>query len=98
MKFVKYLASSALVCTALVVHAQRGEIESQTYEIIKEKSIEFPKADRLQDKAQPAVSKAEESKINYRFNDVKITPASPTITPAVAISSDEKERRDLPNP
>src|SRR5690606_26498549 len=98
MKFVKYLASSALVCTALIVHAQRGEIESQTYEIIKEKSIEFPKADRLQDKAQPAVSKAEESKINYRFNDVKITPASPTITPAVAISSDEKERRDLPEP
>jgi len=98
MKLVRYFASSALICAAVSAKAQRGEIESQTYEIVKERGIEFPRADRLQDKAQPAVSKTEESKINYRFNDVRITPASPTITPAVAVSSDEKERSELPEP
>lgn len=94
----RYIFSSALVCTALLSYGQRGEIESQTYEILKEKSIEFPKADRLLDKVQPAASKAEESKVNYRFNDVKMATASPTIVPSVAVSSDEKDRKDLPEP
>jgi hypothetical protein len=94
----RYFLVSALACFTVTANAQRGEIESQTYEILKEKSIEFPKADRLLDKVQPATSKTEDSKVNYRFNDVKMAPASPTIVPSVAISSDEKERKDLPQP
>lgn len=94
----RYFLSSILACVAVSSYAQRGEIESQTYEILKEKSIEFPKADRLLDKVQPAASKTEESKVNYRFNDVKMAPGSPTIVPSVAISSDEKDRKDLPEP
>lgn len=94
----RYFFSSALVCATAAAYAQRGEIESQTYEILKEKSIEFPKADRLLDKVQPASSKSEDSKVNYRFNDVKMAAGSPTIVPAVAVSSDEKERTELPEP
>ncbi|WP_345026460.1 TonB-dependent receptor [Ravibacter arvi] len=99
MKPIKrYLLSTVMVCTAAATYAQRGEIESQTYEILKEKSIEFPKADRLLDKVQPAAAKTEQSKVNYRFNDVKMAPGSPTIVPSVAVSSDEKERKELPEP
>lgn len=93
-----YIFSAVLACSAVTAYGQRGEIESQTYEILKEKSIEFPKADRLLDKVQPAASKTEETKVNYRFNDVKMAPASPSIVPSVAVSSDEKERKDLPEP
>lgn len=77
--------------------AQRGEIESQTYEIIKEKSIEFAPANRLFDKVQPVKGTSNEKKVNYQIIDPQINIASPKITPAVAASSDEKERQDKPD-
>ena len=77
--------------------AQRGEIESQTYEIVKEKSIEFPQANRLFDKVQPVKSNAADKKVNYEIIDPQIDIASPKLTPSVGVSSDEKERANQPD-
>ncbi|WP_254560282.1 TonB-dependent receptor [Dyadobacter diqingensis] len=77
--------------------AQRGEIESQTYEIVKEKSIEFAPANRLFDKVQPFPGTTKEKKVNYQILDPQINIASPKLTPTVATSSDEKERQDKPD-
>jgi hypothetical protein len=82
------LAGSAL--------AQRGEIESQTYEIVKEKSIEFPPANRLFDKLQPIKGNEADKKINYEFIDPKINLASPKLTPVAVASSDAQGRQDEP--
>jgi hypothetical protein len=76
--------------------AQRGEIESQTYEIVKEKSIEFPPANRLFDKVQPIQAKAEDKKVTYQFVDPNINLSSPKLTPVAVMSSDEKTRQELP--
>jgi hypothetical protein len=76
--------------------AQRGEIENQTYEIIKEKSIEFPPANRLFDKGQPIQSKATDKKVGYAFIDPKISLSSSKLTPVAVSSSDEKTRTELP--
>ncbi|MBE9462876.1 TonB-dependent receptor [Dyadobacter subterraneus] len=80
-----------------VAFAQRGEIESQTYEIVKEKSIEFAPANRLFDKVQPIQGTTNEKKVNYQILDPQISIASPKITPSVAASSDEKARQDQPD-
>ncbi len=97
-----FMRTERLVVLAMLLGnyawAQRGEIESQTYEIVKEKNIEFPKADRLFDKVQPAQSKTEESKVNYQFTDPKLQFSGPRIMPAVLTSSDEQERRNMPAP
>ncbi|SEI94688.1 hypothetical protein SAMN04487995_2675 [Dyadobacter koreensis] len=77
--------------------AQRGEIESQTYEIVKEKSIEFAPANRLFDKVQPVPGTTNEKKVNYQIIDPNINIASPKLTPTVAASSDEKARQDQPD-
>ncbi|TDB67141.1 TonB-dependent receptor [Arundinibacter roseus] len=76
--------------------AQRGEIESQTYEIVKEKSIEFPPANRLFDKMQPKEGNSGDKKVNYAFIDPAITLASPKLTPVAVVSSDEKNRQEMP--
>jgi len=77
--------------------AQRGEIESQTYEIVKEKSIEFAPANRLFDKVQPVPGTTNEKKVNYQIIDPNINISSPKLTPTVAASSDEKARQDKPD-
>jgi len=77
--------------------AQRGEIESQTYEIVKEKSIEFAPANRLFDKVQPFPGTTKEKKVNYQIIDPNINISSPKLTPTVAASSDEKARQDQPD-
>ncbi|HEV7349652.1 TonB-dependent receptor [Telluribacter sp.] len=77
---------------------QRGEIESQTYEIVKEKSIEFPQANRLFDKVQPIQPKSTDKKVTYEFLDPRITIAIPKLTPTVVASSDEKLRQEQPEP
>ncbi len=76
--------------------AQRGEIESQTYEIVKEKSIEFGKANRIFDKVQPVSAAENKTKVGYELIDPSINIASPKLSPSVGISSDEKERLDGP--
>lgn len=100
MKSIKLIhAVAAVVSASLIsgnVWAQRGEIESQTYEIVKEKSIEFPAANRLFDKVQPAPSKAEEKKVRYSLIDPAINLQSPKLTPVVPVSSDEQNRKDQP--
>lgn len=80
-----------------VAFAQRGEIESQTYEIVKEKSIEFPQANRLFDKVQLVKSSAADKKVNYEIIDPQIDISSPKLTPSVGVSSDEKERAGQPD-
>lgn len=87
------IAGSLLAITSF---AQRGEIENQTYEIIKEKSIEFPPANRLFDKVQPIQSNSTDKKIGYAFIDPKISLGSPKLTPVAVSSSDEKTRTELP--
>ncbi|WP_247236375.1 TonB-dependent receptor [Telluribacter sp. SYSU D00476] len=77
---------------------QRGEIESQTYEIVKEKSIEFPQANRLFDKVQPIQPKSTDKKVNYEFLDPRIDVSIPKLTPTVVASSDEKTRQEQPEP
>ncbi|WP_052353402.1 TonB-dependent receptor [Dyadobacter tibetensis] len=77
--------------------AQRGEIESQTYEIIKEKSIEFGTANRLFDKVQPVSADQSKTKVGYELIDPNLNIASPKLTPSVGVSSDEKERIDGPD-
>ena len=57
----------SLVLTAQLSFAQRGEIESQTYEIIKEKSIEFSPANKLFDKVQPVKGNEATTKVNYQL-------------------------------
>lgn len=79
------------------VSAQRGEIESQTYEIVKEKSIEFAPANRIFDKAQPVQVTTGQKKVAYEIVDPQINIGSPKLTPAVGVSSDEKERQDQPD-
>jgi hypothetical protein len=79
------------------VVAQKGEIESQTYEIVKEKSIEFAPAARAFDKLQPVKANSEAKKVNYELIDPQIDIASPKLTPAVGVSSDEKERAGQPD-
>lgn len=76
--------------------AQRGEIESQTYEIVKEKSIEFAPANRVFDKVQPVQAATGQKKVSYEILDPNINIASPKLTPAVGVSSDEKERAEMP--
>lgn len=76
--------------------AQRGEIESQTYEIVKEKSIEFAPAARIYDKVQPVQGQAGQKKVNYEILDPNINISAPKLTPAVGVSSDEKERAEMP--
>lgn len=76
--------------------AQRGEIDSQTYEIVKEKSIEFGKANRILDKVQPISTRENKTKVGYELIDPNLNIASPKLTPSVGISSDEKERLDGP--
>ncbi|CAG4997608.1 hypothetical protein DYBT9275_01812 [Dyadobacter sp. CECT 9275] len=76
--------------------AQKGEIESQTYEIVKEKSIEFAPANRLLDKVQPAKGDQSAKKVSYELIDPNINIASPKLTPTVGVSSDEKERQQAP--
>ena len=88
------LAGASLIFSN--ARAQRGEIESQTYEIVKEKSIEFPPANRLFDKVQPVQAKAEDKKVKYEFVDPKLNLASPKLTPVAVMSSDEKTRQELP--
>ncbi|WP_051664044.1 hypothetical protein [Dyadobacter crusticola] len=83
------LASALAVSTAF---AQRGEIESQTYEIVKEKSIEFAPANRVFDKVQPVKSEAGKTKVSYEIIDPQINISSPKLTPAVAATSDQKEK------
>jgi hypothetical protein len=77
--------------------AQRGEIESQTYEIVKEKSIEFAPANRVFDKVQPVKGETGKTKVSYQIVDPQINIASPKLTPAVPVSSDEKDRQDQPD-
>ena len=83
--------------TAQLGYAQRGEIESQTYEIVKEKSIEFAPANRLFDKVQPVKAATGEKKVSYEIIDPQINIASPKLTPSVGVSSDEKERAAQPD-
>ncbi|QRR00444.1 TonB-dependent receptor [Dyadobacter sandarakinus] len=78
------------------VYAQRGEIESQTYEIVKEKSIEFAPATRIFDKVQPVQNETGKKKVNYQIIDPQINIASPKLTPAVGVASDEKQRQEQP--
>lgn len=73
--------------------AQKGEIESQTYEIVKEKSIEFAPANKVFDKVQPVKGDDKKKKVAYDIVDPNIDIASPKLTPAVTVSSDEKERQ-----
>jgi hypothetical protein len=100
MKHIKSIHTSvAMLSFAVIANsaiAQRGEIESQTYEIVKEKSIEFPAANRLFDKVQPAQTKADEKKVRYSFIDPSINISSPKLTPVVPVSSDEQNRKDQP--
>lgn len=96
-QYIRYgvmLAGASLIFSN--ARAQRGEIESQTYEIVKEKSIEFPPANRLFDKVQPVQAKAEDKKVKYEFVDPKLNLASPKLTPVAVMSSDEKTRQELP--
>ena len=79
------------------VYAQRGEIESQTYEIVKEKSIEFAPANRIFDKVQPVQAASGQKKVAYEIIDPQINIASPKLTPSVGVSSDEKERQSQPD-
>ena len=92
--------NSGLLALALLAtvpaFAQRGEIENQTYEIVKEKNIEFPVANRLFDKVQPMEAKTTDKKVTYEFIDPKINLASPKLTPSVSIPSDEKSRQNMP--
>ncbi len=90
------MAVTALVLTFSAAQAQRGEIESQTYEIVKEKSIEFPAANRLFDKVQPVQANAADKKITYQFVDPQINLASPKLTPTAVMPSDEKTRQEMP--
>lgn len=84
-------------CSGHMLLAQKGEIESQTYEIVKEKSIEFAPANRVFDKAQPVKNTSTEKKVNYQIIDPQIDLASPKLTPAVGVSSDQKERAGKPD-
>ncbi|PWJ58956.1 hypothetical protein CLV98_103328 [Dyadobacter jejuensis] len=90
------LVMLTLGMTMLQAKAQRGEIESQTYEIIKEKSIEFGTANRLFDKVQPVSADQKKTKVGYELIDPNISIASPKLTPTVGLSSDDKERLDGP--
>ncbi|MCF0040982.1 TonB-dependent receptor [Dyadobacter fanqingshengii] len=77
--------------------AQRGEIESQTYEIVKEKSIEFAPANRVYDKVDPIKGETGKKKVDYQIIDPQIDLSSPKLTPSVAASSDEQKRKDEPD-
>ena len=77
--------------------AQRGEIESQTYEIVKEKSIEFAPANRVYDKVDPIKGETGKKKVDYQIIDPQIELSSPKLTPGVAASSDEQKRKDEPD-
>ncbi|MCE6992174.1 TonB-dependent receptor [Dyadobacter sp. CY323] len=79
------------------VVAQKGEIESQTYEIVKEKSIEFAPANRVFDKVQPIQGETGKKKVAYEIIDPQINISSPKLTPAVGASSDENSRKDEPD-
>lgn len=96
-QYIRYSIALTGACLFFsAAQAQRGEIESQTYEIVKEKSIEFPPANRLFDKVQPVQAKAEDKKVKYEFVDPKLNLASPKLTPVAVMSSDEKTRQELP--
>ncbi|MCF2517290.1 TonB-dependent receptor [Dyadobacter sp. CY351] len=77
--------------------AQRGEIESQTYEIVKEKSIEFAPANRVYDKVDPIKGETGKKKVDYQIIDPQIDLSSPKLTPSVAASSEEQKRKDEPD-
>lgn len=79
------------------VYAQRGEIESQTYEVVKEKSIEFAPANRVYDKVQPVQGPTGQKKVSYEIIDPQINISSPKLTPSVGVSSDENDRKDQPD-
>lgn len=87
-----------VLLSASNVFAQQGEIESQTYEIVKEKSIEFPKATRQVTKLQPVQEATEQQKLRYTFRDPSIQINVPKITPTAVASVDEQERKDKPEP
>lgn len=95
-QLIRYFAVPVLMLTSTSAWAQRGEIESQTYEIVKEKSIEFPPANRLFDKVQPIEAKVGDKKVTYQFIDPQINLASPKLTPVAVMSSDEKTRQEMP--
>lgn len=78
--------------------AQQGEIESQTYEIVKEKSIEFPKANRQVNKLQPVQEANEQQKLRYTFRDPELKLLVPKISPTAISSTDEQERSEKPEP
>ncbi|WP_225865858.1 TonB-dependent receptor [Dyadobacter aurulentus] len=96
-RFVILSLASAFVSNG--AFAQRGEIESQTYEIVKEKSIEFAPANRVFDKVQPIKGESGKTKVNYEIIDPKINISAPKLTPAVGASTDEKknEEKDVLN-
>jgi hypothetical protein len=96
LRVIGLLAVSCIGTGALA--QQRGEIESQTYEIVKEKSIEFPPANRLFDKVQPIQPKATDKKVTYEFLDPRLNIAIPKLTPTVIAASDEKNRQAQPEP
>jgi hypothetical protein len=87
----------ALGFSGTTVLAQKGEIESQTYEIVKEKSIEFTPVNRVFDKVQQVKTSTGDKKVSYEIVDPQINIASPKLTPAVGVSSDEKERASQPD-
>jgi hypothetical protein len=101
-KFIQYSACTlaSIMASTLIggkALAQRGEIESQTYEIVKEKNIEFPPANRLFDKVQPIQAKEGEKKVTYQFVDPQINLASPKLTPVAIASADQNTRQELPD-
>lgn len=95
-KFLWALGFTFSVAGLSSAYAQQGEIESQTYEIVKEKSIEFPKANRQVFKLQPVQEANEQQKLRYTFRDPELKLLVPKITPAAVASTDEQERQDKP--
>ncbi len=95
-----HFRTGILIVSGLIsadLHAQqRGEIENQTYEIVKQKSIEFPAATQLKEKVQPFPAREGDTKVQYQFADPSINLPVPRITPAVVAPTDQNERMEQP--
>ncbi len=92
-----------LIGGTVISFAQKtGEIDSQTFEIQKNKKIELPSANRLYTKQQPIKNEEDEGKMTFEFRSPKFTTSIPKMTPNVLPvqtenKADEDEKANLDN-
>lgn len=95
-----YQINILTVCVSVVSIASYAQIDNQTYEIEKNKKIEFMPANRLYGKQQPFTNPEDDGKMTFEFKTPKFNSTNAKTTPQILpLKSDEnaEEKINLSN-